>query len=190
MLQRMVISQFPEIYRIMEDSFSDDEYCPYEEQLALFEEPEYGIYYMPIGSESLESQVPDSALKDKPAGFLAVWEFAEFIFIEHFAVNPKLRNSGTGSGMLQELVKLSKKPVCLEVELPDAELARRRIGFYERNGFVFNDYPYMQPPISKGKSSVPLRIMTYGKAVSQEEFEQIQKILYQRVYKCEPGSFV
>lgn len=185
MLQRMVISQFPEIYRIMEASFPDDEYRPYEEQLALFEEAEYGIYYMPIGSESLESQVPDSALKDKPVGFLAVWEFAEFIFIEHFAVDPKLRNSGTGSGMLQELVKLSKKPVCLEVELPDAELARRRIGFYERNGFVFNDYPYMQPPISKGKSPVPLRIMTYGKAVSQEEFEQIQKSLYQRVYKCE-----
>ena len=110
--------------------------------------------------------------------------------MEHFAVDPKLRNSGTGSGMLQELVKLSKKPVCLEVELPDAELARRRIGFYERNGFVFNDYSYMQPPISKGKSPVPLRIMTYGKAVSQEEFEQIQKSLYQRVYKCEPGSFV
>ena len=63
MLQRMVISQFSEIYRIMEASFPDDEYRPYDEQLALFEEPEYGIYYMPIGSEILESQVPDSALK-------------------------------------------------------------------------------------------------------------------------------
>ena len=73
MLQRMVISQFLEIYRIMEASFPDDEYRPYEEQLALFEEPEYGIYYMSISSESLESQVSDSVLKDKPAGFLAVW---------------------------------------------------------------------------------------------------------------------
>ena len=54
MLQRINETDFPEIYRIMQASFSDDEYRPYDEQLALFEEPEYRIYYM-------------------PAGFLAVW---------------------------------------------------------------------------------------------------------------------
>ena len=54
MLQFTSQSDFPEIYRIMQASFSDDEYRPYDEQLALFEEPEYRIYYM-------------------PAGFLAVW---------------------------------------------------------------------------------------------------------------------
>ena len=137
MLQRINETDFPEIYRIMQASFSDDEYRPYDEQLALFEEPEYRIYYM-------------------PAGFLAVWEFESFIYIEHFAVDPALRNSGTGSAMLQELVKQYQKPICLEVELPEDELTRRRIGFYERNGFVFNEYPYIQPPISKGKSPVGL----------------------------------
>ncbi len=166
MLQRINETNFPEIYRIMQASFSDDEYRPYDEQLALFEEPEYRIYYM-------------------PAGFLAVWEFESFIYIEHFAVDPALRNSGTGSAMLQELVKQYQKPICLEVELPEDELTRRRIGFYERNGFVFNEYPYIQPPISKGKSPVPLRIMTYGSAITREEFQKMKEILYRRVYKCE-----
>ena len=165
MLQRINETDFPEIYRIMQVSFSDDEYRPYDEQLALFEEPEYRIYYM-------------------PAGFLAVWEFESFIYIEHFAVDPALRNSGTGSAMLQELVKQYQKPICLEVELPEDELTRRRIGFYERNGFVFNEYPYIQPPISKGKSPVPLRIMTYGSAITQDTFEEMKRVLYQRVYKC------
>ena len=165
MLQRINETNFPEIYRIMQASFSDDEYRPYDEQLALFEEPEYRIYYM-------------------PAGFLAVWEFESFIYIEHFAVDPALRNSGTGSAMLQELVKQYQKPICLEVELPEDELTRRRIGFYERNGFVFNEYPYIQPPISKGKSPVPLRIMTYGSAITQDTFEDMKRVLYQRVYKC------
>ena len=132
----------------------------------LFEEPEYRIYYM-------------------PAGFLAVWEFESFIYIEHFAVDPALRNSGTGSAMLQELVKQYQKPICLEVELPEDELTRRRIGFYERNGFVFNEYPYIQPPISKGKSPVPLRIMTYKSEITREEFQKMKEILYRRVYKCE-----
>ena len=165
MLQRINETNFPEIYRIMQASFSDDEYRPYDEQLTLFEEPEYRIYYM-------------------PAGFLAVWEFESFIYIEHFAVDPALRNSGTGSAMLQELVKQYQKPICLEVELPEDELTRRRIGFYERNGFVFNEYPYIQPPISKGKSPVPLRIMTYGSAITQDTFEEMKRVLYQRVYKC------
>lgn len=165
MLQRINETDFPEIYRIMQASFSDDEYRPYDEQLALFEEPEYRIYYM-------------------PAGFLAVWEFESFIYIEHFAVDPALRNSGTGSAMLQELVKQYQKPICLEVELPEDELTRRRIGFYERNGFVFNEYPYIQPPISKGKSPVPLRIMTYRSEITREEFQKMKEILYRRVYKC------
>lgn len=164
MLQRINETNFPEIYRIMQASFSDDEYRPYDEQLALFEEPEYRIYYM-------------------PAGFLAVWEFESFIYIEHFAVDPSLRNSGTGSAMLKELVKQYQKPICLEVELPEDELTRRRIGFYERNGFVFNEYPYIQPPISKGKSPVPLRIMTYGEAITRETFEAIKNVLYRSVYK-------
>ena len=166
MLQRINETNFPEIYRIMQASFSDDEYRPYDEQLALFEEPEYRIYYM-------------------PAGFLAVWEFESFIYIEHFAVDPALRNSGTGSAMLQELEKQYQKPICLEVELPEDELTRRRIGFYERNGFVFNEYPYIQPPISKGKSPVPLRIMTYKSEITREEFQKMKEILYRRVYKCE-----
>lgn len=164
MLQRINETNFPEIYRIMQASFSDDEYRPYDEQLALFEEPEYRIYYM-------------------PAGFLAVWEFESFIYIEHFAVDPALRNSGTGSAMLKELVKQYQKPICLEVELPEDELTRRRIGFYERNGFVFNEYPYIQPPISKGKSPVPLRIMTYGEAITRETFEAMKNVLYRSVYK-------
>ena len=164
MLQRINETDFPEIYRIMQASFSDDEYRPYDEQLALFEEPEYRIYYM-------------------PAGFLAVWEFESFIYIEHYAVDSALRNSGTGSAMLQELVKQYQKPICLEVELPEDVLTRRRIGFYERNGFVFNEYPYIQPPISKGKSPVPLRIMTYGEAITRETFEAMKNVLYRSVYK-------
>ena len=84
---------------------------------------------------------------------------------------------------MEELVRKYQKQICLEVELPEDELTRRRIGFYERNGFVFNEYPYIQPPISKGKSPVPLRIMTYGEAITRETFEAMKNVLYRSVYK-------
>ena len=184
MLQFTSQSDFSEIYRIMQASFSDDEYRPYDEQLALFEEPEYWIYYMPaIGMERVGNHSTGNSTMHA-AGFLAVWEFESFTYIEHFAVDPVRRNSGTGSAMLHELVRKYQKQICLEVELPEDELTRRRIGIYERNGFVFNEYPYIQPPISKGKSPVPLRIMTYGSAITQDTFEEMKRVLYQRVYKC------
>ena len=124
MLQLISQSHFSIIYDIMHASFPDDEYRPYEEQLAhFFKKPEYRVYSMPVTEQTGENKNLDVNNTVRPAGFLAVWEFAEFIFIEHFAVDPKLRNSGTGSGMLQELVKLSKKPVCLEVDA-----SRHRIG--------------------------------------------------------------
>lgn len=184
MLQFTSQSDFSEIYRIMQASFSDDEYRPYDEQLALFEKPEYRIYYMSAIEMERVSNHSTGNSTMHVAGFLAVWEFESFTYIEHFAVDPVLRNSGTGSAMLQELVRKYQKQICLEVELPEDELTRRRIGFYERNGFVFNEYPYIQPPISKGKSPVPLRIMTYGSAITQDTFEEMKRVLYQRVYKC------
>ena len=184
MLQFTSQSDFSEIYRIMQASFSDDEYRPYDEQLALFEKPEYRIYYMSAIEMERVSNHSTGNSTMHAAGFLAVWEFESFTYIEHFAVDPVLRNSGTGSAMLQELVRKYQKQICLEVELPEDELTRRRIGFFERNGFVFNEYPYIQPPISKGKSPVPLRIMTYGSAITQDTFEEMKRVLYQRVYKC------
>ena len=184
MLKRINKTDFPEIYRIMQASFPDDEYRPYDEQLALFQEPEYRIYCMAATPQAGENRNSADDSRIKAVGFLAVWEFEPFTYIEHFAVSPELRNSGSGSAMLQELVKQYQKPICLEVELPEDDLTRRRIGFYERNGFVFNEYPYMQPPISKGKSPVPLRIMTYGGAITQETFEAMKRVLYRKVYKC------
>ena len=55
------------------------------------------------------------------------------------------------------------------------------MAFYERLGFTFNDFEYIQPALS-GKE-VELRIMATGGALSEEEFENIKKMLYGIVYK-------
>ena len=74
------------------------------------------------------------------------------------------------------------KRICLEVELPENDIARRRIGFYTRNGFSLNEYHYIQPPMSAGKNPVPLLIMTTGGAVDEKKFEYIKDKLYEKVY--------
>lgn len=169
MLEELKRSDFDACYCLMERSFPTDEYRPKEEQLALLEDRRYRIYgcFTPEGSL---------------AAFLAVWVFEDFSFLEHFAVDPVRRNGGLGSAALRELSEKLEKPLCLEVELPEGELARRRIGFYERNGFCYNDYPYVQPPISRGKQPVPLRLMSWGAPLEEEAFRHIRDTLYSQVY--------
>lgn len=97
------------------------------------------------------------------AGFITFWEWDEFCYGEHFAVLPEMRNGGKGSIYLQEITKKLGKPVVLEVEPPTDEMAIRRIGFYERNGFkLWKDITYIQPAYDKTKSSIELKLMTIG----------------------------
>jgi ribosomal protein S18 acetylase RimI-like enzyme len=170
MIEKLKNQDFDQIYYLMEISFPSDEYRTNEEQKALLNNPAYSIYV-------LYDEVQDIK------AFIAVWDFIKFAFIEHFAVHPEHRNGGVGAIMLNELVELLGKTVCLEVEPPDTEIAGRRIGFYQRNNFFLNEYPYMQPPISPGKNAIRLFIMTSGSKVDEETFEQIKGTLYTKVYK-------
>ncbi len=174
MMYKMHANEFEQVYRIMESCFPPDEHRPYEEQQNLFDNQNYQIYVAKKTDNSLEIQ-----------GFMAVWQLEGLGFIEHFAVDSKYRNIGLGSRMLQEIKKHLTGRVCLEVELPDNDMAKRRIKFYQRNGLYYNDYPYIQPAISKGRNPIPLRIMTSGGVVSQGEYQEIRDMLYREVYRVE-----
>lgn len=170
-MRKITGEDFPMVYRLMEESFPLDEYRTYSEQEALLYDPAYGIYILQ-GSDGASVKA-----------FLAVWEFDTFLYIEHFAVDPACRNGGVGGGFLREFLRGAGKIVCLEVEPPDSEITSRRIGFYERNHFFLNAYPYMQPAITKGRNPIPLLIMTYGRPVGKKEFDEMKEVLYSRVYK-------
>ena len=88
-----------------------------------------------------------------------------------------------GAELLKEITSFYQKTICLEVEPPADEMTKRRVDFYKRNGFFLNEYPYTQPPISKGKNPVPLMIMSSGKELSEPEFHIIKEKLYCEVYK-------
>ena len=171
MIEKLKIQDFDMIYDLMEKSFPSDEYRTYDEQKALLNNPAYSIYVLYNEYQVIKA-------------FIAVWEFNKFAFIEHLAVSPEHRNGGIGAYILNELVGLLGKTVCLEVEPPETEMAKRRIGFYKRNNFFLNEYPYMQPPISQGKKAIPLFIMTSGGKVDEDIFEQIKGTLYKKVYNA------
>lgn len=161
---------FDKIFSLMQASFPEEEFRDYEGQKKLLDNPKYRVIARFSGSEDL-------------VGFISFWSLDGFNFIEHFAVNPSQRGQGAGSKMLKEFIKDSSKPIVLEVEIPKNEMAERRIGFYERNGFLLNTFDYYQKPLRPQFSEVKLYLMSYPKKLSNKEFEQVKNEIYNNVYK-------
>lgn len=170
-LEALTKADFEAVWNIMEESFPVDERRNRAGQEEILAEPCYHLY----GCKQ----------EGKLAAFFAVWEFEAFSFIEHFAVEKSHRNGGIGAALLGQLLALVKEPVILEVEPPEGELQRRRIGFYERNGFVTNSYDYVQPAMSEQGRAIPLRIMSRPEELGEVEFEKVRDRLYRDVYKVE-----
>lgn len=123
-------------------------------------------------------------LKDgEYAGFITSWQFSEFCYIEHFAIDESARNGGIGGKALQQFLSVCDVPVVLEVELPVEEMSKRRVGFYERLGFKLDTNPYRQPPYRVGEEWLDLRLMTYGTIDLKTSYEDVRYNLYKYVYQ-------
>lgn len=169
MLKRLCESDFDEIFNIMKKSFPAEEMRGYDVQKALFGKKEYFAY----GTRNEDGSL---------AAFITMWRFDDFTFGEHFAVSQELRGSGIGGKIINEAAKIAKGLFCFEVEPPVTETAKRRIAFYERNGFILNDFHYIQPPLSENTGSLRLMIMSYKKPLSHAEFTAVKNTVYKNVY--------
>lgn len=172
LLSKIDLNDFDKVFEIMQESFPEDEYRTYNNQKKLLDNKNYVIYAI---KDDLNNSIK---------AFITIYEFQDLIFIEHFAVNREYRNQGLGGVILKELLSGTRKKVCLEVEIEKNEMAKRRIGFYKRNGFVLNEFYYEQPPISDNHNFIPMHIMSYQNALSSSEFKAVKELLYDKVYSC------
>lgn len=118
------------------------------------------------------------------AGLLTYWEFPRFIYIEHLATEPQIRGRGIGAKALAALENVKNLPVVLEVEPPVDDITRRRIGFYQRNGFVlWEKSPYLQPPYEPGYQPLSLYLMVKGKLNEALDFKEVRNSIHREVYE-------
>lgn len=157
--------------RLMVQSFPPEEYRPLE-QLRLYTDTKPAFH---------NNIVLDS--DDTPVGFFTYWDFGTFCYGEHFAIDPARRNGGYGARVIERLcADLAPRPLVLEVEMPDNDLARRRIGFYQRQGFRLWDKPYRQPPYKPGDSFLPMLLMAYGALDADRAYDEVKQRIYREVY--------
>ncbi|WP_034234380.1 GNAT family N-acetyltransferase [Arenibacter certesii] len=153
-LSSISASHFMEAWQLYESSFPQEERRTLEVQEKIMQNAEYNFEVVFSG--------------DRMLGFILWWGFKDVVFVEHFATSPELRGQGYGKIILQEFLKRGKRPVILEVELPEPGIKERRIGFYERLGFTLNTHQYVQPPMQKGCGALTLYLMSYPKEYSAE----------------------
>lgn len=119
---------------------------------------------------------------DTYLGFITGWEFETFTYAEHFAIDEAARNGGIGGKAMKQFLALSGAPVVLEVEMPAEEMSKRRIGFYERLGFVLDNHIYHQPPYREGESWLEMRLMTHGQIDLGHLFGEVKECIHTHVY--------
>lgn len=119
---------------------------------------------------------------DVYVGFITAWRFEEFTYAEHFAVDESARNGGIGAKGMAQFLSFCNTPVVLEVEMPVDDMSKRRIGFYERLGFVLDNHVYFQPPYRIGESWLEMRLMTFGEINLEQSFEKVKDRIHKHVY--------
>lgn len=119
-------------------------------------------------------------------GMFVYWDFEATVYIEYLAMDATLRGGGLGTKALTQMIELiGPRKVIFEVELPENEIATRRIEFYKRFNFqLWDQIPYEQPPYRATDDWFPMHLMTNGEEPNAEDIA----LLHQRVYNVAPSE--
>ena len=138
----------------------------------------------------------EMTLSFKGSDFFAIYEnkafigladlviYGETVYLFFFEIKEELRGKGYGSHVLQELFRRfpNKKVFLLAEEIDgdyeDLPLRKRRIGFYERNGFVLSDTRIKE-------FGVDYRLLYHGGVVDKKDFlATMRSILDEEIFKA------
>lgn len=162
---------FDSFFNILDNSFPQNERRDYFSQKNLLSISKYRPFVFKENDEVL--------------ALMATWEFDDFVYVEHLAVDSKLRGKGVGTSLIKNYLNKCNKKVFLEVEPPNCDTSKKRISFYKKIGFSFNDFYYLQLPLNPGDSPLRLNIMSYPESIGEKEFEKYKKDIYRDVYGVE-----
>ena len=159
---------FKEVYDIIDGNFPHTEKRTYHDHINAFKKFKNFI---------IEALADDN---NKITGMLTWWEFDDCIYGEHLAIVDGYKGQGYGKimqGRMQSIADSFEKPIIFEIEPPcSSPQAKRRLDFYLRGGFVFNEHiKHFQPTYNAGDTPLEMNIMSYPVAITIEEYNKFKK---------------
>jgi len=115
--------------------------------------------------------------------FIAYWDFPDYVYIEHLAVNPDLRGQNKGSELLNDFAAITDKTIILEIDPPVDEMSWKRLSFYERLGYIPNTYTHYHPAYNKANKPHKLLVLSYKEELTEKVYGQFYKDLCNIVMK-------
>lgn len=119
---------------------------------------------------------------DTLIGLLFYWKYGKYTYIERLAISPSLRGKNYGSKILGSFCKENKDTI-LEIDNPIDEISIKRLNFYLRIGFKLQDFEHIHPPYRKEYDGHNLKIMSFNRDLSKEEYEKFNSFLKTNVMK-------
>lgn len=151
---------FTESLAIYRTSFPEYEQRRVQDFPLAFQDP--GFYYEVFLNED-----------GKVVAILVNWRRENFVYLEYFAVEKEWRGYGAGQRILEELRDMFPRRVILEIDPPEDEISRRRLGFYQRHGFVANpQFDYIHPPYTDEGEPFPLLLMSHEELLDDATYRE------------------
>lgn len=148
----------------------------YTKSFPTFEQRREQDYATALGDDRLHAE---SVWDGERFVGLVFWWLADegYVYLEHLAVDPALRGKSYGARILHDLCTRMKR-VWLEIDPPVDEISCRRRGFYERNGFIYNEYDYFHPSYQLPPHPHRLMVMSHPAALAPDEFASFRTFVH------------
>ena len=124
---------------------------------------------------------------DTFVGFISYWEFDDYLYIEHFAINTHIRGKGYGSDLLRRFIQSTDKIVLLEIDPINDSVSEARLRFYKKCGFYENPYPHKHPSYRSEYRPHPLIVLTTQQSISEKEYQTFNHDLGNTVMNFPPS---
>ncbi|MCC8088571.1 MAG: GNAT family N-acetyltransferase [Rikenellaceae bacterium] len=160
---------FQSAWEIYNYSFPENEKRDLEHQRIAFSSKEYRMYGYLDG--------------EKFVGFIGCWNFDEYLYIEHFAINREIRGGGYGSMILAELEASIDKTIILEIDEVVDEISAKRLRFYKNLGFNETGIIHDGHSYHAGDILPRLEILSYPTAINRTLYEKFNEDLRNTVMK-------
>ncbi|GEM_PF-78613 len=150
-------------YDIYSQSFPIHEQRNVEQQVMAFDSEDYHLVCL------LE--------QDEILSFIAYWDFNSYVYIEHLAVNHKMRGKNIGSETLSLFAHVIQKTIILEIDPLIDEIALKRYRFYEKLGYISNPYLHHHPAYNREYTPHKLVVLSYPNKLDQTQYNKFNNDL-------------
>lgn len=118
-------------------------------------------------------------------GMIGAWDFGDYAYIEHLAVNGQLRAQGYGKRMLSQFLRLYPQTI-LEIDPLTTEIAHKRLRFYQSLGFCENDYVHHHPTYHADIPDHQLIVLSYPQPIGDAQygrfFDDLCRVVMERPF--------